>query len=123
VFFVKVKHLFVILVVISNLIIGQNNNLYYYQITTEQGLPSKTIYSILQSKKGHLYIGHEFGISRYNGNSFYHYKHHGKGKSLHNIIESNTNVLASSFYGDLVKIIGDSIYSHQYSEKKKTVIL
>ena len=118
-FFVKVKHLFVILVVISNLIIGQNNNLYYYQITTEQGLPSKTIYSILQSKKGHLYIGHEFGISRYNGNSFYHYKHRGKGKSLHNIIESNTNVLASSFYGDLVKIKGDSIYSHQYSEKEK----
>jgi hypothetical protein len=122
VFFVKVKHLFVILVVISNLIIGQNNNLYYYQITTDQGLPSNTIYSILQSKKGHLYIGHEFGISRYNGNSFYNYKHHGKGKSLHNIIESNDNILATSFYGDLININGDSIYSHPYSEKEKSSI-
>lgn len=118
-FFVKVKHLLVILIVISNLIIGQNNNLYYYQITTDQGLPSNTIYSILQSKKGHIFIGHEFGISRYNGNSFYHYKHRGKGKSLHNLIESNGNILASSFYGDLVKTEGDSIYSHPYSEKEK----
>jgi hypothetical protein len=122
VFFVKVKYLLIIFVLITTIIVGQNNNLYYYQITTEQGLPSNTIYSILQSKKGHLYIGHEFGISRYNGNSFYHYKHRGKGKSLHNIIESNTNILASSFYGDLVKIKEDSIYSHPYSEIEKNSI-
>lgn len=119
-FFVQVKYWFTILILANTLLKSQNDNLYYNKLTTDNGLPSNTIYSIIQSKTGYLYIGHEFGISRYNGNSFYNYKYKGSGKSLHNLIETNFNIIASSFYGDLVKIKGDSISKHPYSEKEKS---
>lgn len=36
-------------------------------ISTEKGLPTKTVYSILQDSNGFIWVGHEKGITRYDG--------------------------------------------------------
>ncbi len=43
-------------------------------ITTEQGLPSNEVYSILQDKNGFVWIGCDAGLFRYNGITFVSYK-------------------------------------------------
>jgi TRAP-type C4-dicarboxylate transport system permease small subunit len=44
--------------------------LHLNHFTTQDGLPSNTIYVILEDKKGFLWIGTEFGVARYDGVSF-----------------------------------------------------
>ncbi len=44
--------------------------LHVNRFTTQDGLPSNTIYSILEDKKGFLWIGTEFGVARYDGVAF-----------------------------------------------------
>ncbi len=64
----------------------------------------------MQNRQGAVYISHEDGISRYNGRTFKHFKNPGIGKSLSDPVETDEGaILTSSFYGDIVKIEGDSI--------------
>jgi ligand-binding sensor domain-containing protein len=42
----------------------------YKQISTRDGLPSNTVYSVLQDKKGDIWFATEYGVSRFNGFSF-----------------------------------------------------
>ncbi|MFO0356119.1 MAG: sensor histidine kinase [Sphingobacteriaceae bacterium] len=64
----------------------------------------------MQNRQGAVYISHEEGISRYNGRTFKHFKNPGIGKSLSDPVETEEgSILTSSFYGDIVKIEGDSI--------------
>ena len=39
----------------------------YWQLTDEHGLPSMTIYQILQDKQGYIWLGTQGGLCRYNG--------------------------------------------------------
>ena len=64
----------------------------------------------MQNRQGAVYISHEDGITRYNGRTFKHFKNPGIGKSLSDPVETEEGaILTSSFYGDIVKIEGDSI--------------
>jgi hypothetical protein len=100
---------------------GQIYNTYNHQLTTNDGLPTNTIYSLFQSKKGVIYIGHEYGISRYNGKTFKNLKHKGRGRSLQSLVETDSEtILASSFNGDLVALINDSISKLPYSNQEKS---
>ncbi len=47
----------------------------YKQITTRDGLPSNTIYSMCQDKEGYMWIGTGNGLTRYDGSTFKKYKH------------------------------------------------
>jgi ligand-binding sensor domain-containing protein len=44
----------------------------YFNITTEDNLPSNEVYSILQDRDGYIWIGCDAGIYRYNGIKFEH---------------------------------------------------
>lgn len=73
-------------------------------------MPSNTIYAMTQDKHGAMYFGHEDGIVRYNGSKFENFKNPGIGKSLSDPVEADDGtILTSSFYGDVVKLKGDSI--------------
>lgn len=39
----------------------------------KSGLPSNTVYNIFQDSKGYIWMGHEKGLSRYNGQRFKHF--------------------------------------------------
>lgn len=63
----KVRLLFcIILLVISfNQLLAQDP--YYVPINIEKGLPSNSIYNILQDSKGFMWFAHDEGLSRYDG--------------------------------------------------------
>ena len=42
----------------------------HIQLTTGDGLPSNTVYAMLQDKKGDMWFSTEYGVSRFNGFSF-----------------------------------------------------
>jgi ligand-binding sensor domain-containing protein len=101
----KTQCAFFWLILFSFTIKGQLFNYYHYNFTTDNGLPSNTVYALIEDKKGAFFICHEDGISRYNGNKFEHFKNPGKGKSLSYPVETNNgDILSTSFYGDLVKL-------------------
>lgn len=100
---------------------SQNFEPYHYVLNTENGLPTNTVFYIKQTKKGSIYIGHDEGISRFNGKEFIHLSNKGKGKALNGIAELDSNtILAASFYGDLVRINGTNVSVHGYSYKEKS---
>lgn len=120
-FFALLKHTLYIFLFFVSLLKGQVFEPFYYQYNTENGLPTNTIYSVLQSSNGVIYLGHDEGITRYNGSSFKHIKNKGKGKSLNNLIENEKGeVLAASFFGDLVTINSDTLNFLDYSNHNKT---
>lgn len=43
---------------------------YFQKIGADQGLPTSTVYDLFSSKEGHLYLGVETGLARFNGTNF-----------------------------------------------------
>jgi ligand-binding sensor domain-containing protein len=102
----------------------QNTEAYFYSLSISNGLPSNTIYTILQSKEGAVYIAHENGLTRYNGKTFKHYTYFGKGKSISNLVEdANGRIWARTFYGDVLYLENDSIIRHPLSNFEKNGLL
>lgn len=115
------KYYLFIFLLVAVLVEGQIYSTYNYQLTSNDGLPTNTIYSLFQSKKGVIYIGHEYGISRYNGKTFNNLKNKGRGRSLQSLVETDSEtILASSFNGDLVTLNNDSITKLPYSNQEKS---
>jgi len=103
--------------------LGQDIQPYNYPINTNSGLTSNTVYSLLQTKQGAIYIGHENGVTRYNGKHFYSYPFIGKGKAISNLVEAvDGTIWCRTFYGDVIKLEKDSAYLHAYSDSTKNTI-
>lgn len=43
---------------------------YYQKVGSERGLPTSAIYDLFSSQEGHLYLGMEVGLARFNGTTF-----------------------------------------------------
>ena len=63
--------LFLLLLMFSQLTISQTSNFIYFGI--ENGLPQSGIHTIVQDKKGNLWLGTMDGVSKYNGQTFKNY--------------------------------------------------
>jgi hypothetical protein len=114
------KYFLYIYITLPLLALSQTAQPYYYSLPNQNGLVSTTIYSILQSKKGAIYIGHENGLTRYNGKTYKQLPFLGKGKSISNLVEDdNGRIWARTFYGDILYIENDSVYEHAYSKIDK----
>jgi ligand-binding sensor domain-containing protein len=94
------KFLFILLLVsATNLVFAQNP--VSTLISNQNGLPSNTVYSMLQDSKGFIWLGHDKGLSRYDGNSFKHYIATGQqGKSLSNLLEHKGEIYCQDFSGN-----------------------
>ncbi len=68
-----------------NLFLGQWE-FSYRNLNISDGLASNTIYDIKQASDGSMLIGHEKGLSRFNGVAFQHFECD-KEISLSNIVE------------------------------------
>ena len=47
----------------------------YWQLTDDDGLPSMTVYKIIQDSKGYIWMGTEGGLCRYDGHEFKKFTH------------------------------------------------
>lgn len=90
---------FVILLMLLVQPIFSQWDLKYYTTGKGNELPSNTVYDIFQSAEGKVYIGHELGLSVYNGIQIAHFSFEGESSPLRNLIQLDEHrILCSNFY-------------------------
>jgi len=100
---------FNLLLLQSLAIYGQNP--VAYKISSEEGLPNQTIYSILQDKKGFIWLGTDAGIFKYDGIRYYQYKNSKqKSRSLTGLVQNaNGDIYGFNFNGQIFYVKNDSL--------------
>ncbi|UEG51847.1 histidine kinase [Mucilaginibacter daejeonensis] len=80
----------------------QYNGKIFRHFTTREGLPSNCIFSIVEDKAGHIWLGTGNGVSRYDGRSFQNLttKDGLSNHSVHTIFEDRTGKLWFGTDGD-----------------------
>ncbi len=82
----------------------------YRVINKSTGLPSNSVYNILQDKQGFVWLGHDKGLSRYDGKFFKQYNSNTQqGKSLSNLNEGGNTIWCQDFSGNFYYVKGDSV--------------
>lgn len=85
---------------------------YSYSITSEQGLPSREVYRMVQDGDGYLWIGCNAGLFRYNGVEFRPYRNSMQtGRSISNLAFDGEGTLwCGNFSGQVFRVQGDSLH-------------
>lgn len=73
----------------------------YRVLSTDQGLASRIIYDINQHQNGKMLIGHELGLSVYNGMEVTHYQNNYKTTPLSNLTLYGDEILCRNFYNEV----------------------
>jgi sensor histidine kinase YesM len=90
--------------------IGNAQNPVSRNLTNQNGLPSNTVYNILQDSKGFIWLGHDKGLSRYDGNTFTHFTAPAQqGKSVSNLVEFNNAIWCQDFSGNFYYTQNDQL--------------
>jgi ligand-binding sensor domain-containing protein len=77
---------------------------------SQSGLPANAVYNMLQDQKGFIWIGHDKGLSRFDGSTFRHYTASGQqGKSISNLMEVHHQVWCQDFSGNFYYTEGDRL--------------
>ncbi len=86
-----------------------------WNLDDQDGLPSLTVYDMLEDSKGYLWLGLENGLFRYNGIEFVQFMNASqKGLSMSGLQEDKAGrVWATNFYGQLFYIKKDSLHRLQ----------
>jgi len=74
-----------------NTVVSYASNINFRNITNEDGLSQSTAETIIQDKKGYMWIGTNDGLNKYNGYDFKVYKHD----------EKDINSIANNYIVDL----------------------
>jgi len=84
----------------------------YHSITTEEGLPSNEVYSIVQDTAGFVWIGCDVGLVRYNGVSFKQYKNQAqKSRVMAGLVVSPSGrIYGTNFSNQIFYFENDSLY-------------
>lgn len=71
------KHFFLLLIFICNLISGyaQNSRLYFDRLDINKGLSQNTVNVIIQDSRGFMWFGTKDGLNRYDGRTFKIFRH------------------------------------------------
>lgn len=109
------KNKYTIAFVFWTFLLGTNaQNPVYRVINNLNGLPSNTVYDILQDEKGFIWVTHNKGMSRYDGKTFINIK--GKaieGKALSNLIQCKNKIWCQDFGGKFYQLEGDSLINEK----------
>jgi ligand-binding sensor domain-containing protein/two-component sensor histidine kinase len=83
-----------------------------FQITTEEGLPNQTIYSVVQDQKGFIWLGTDAGLYRYDGVRYKEYKSpYQKSRSVTGLtLAQNGRLYMYNFNGQIFYIEKDSLF-------------
>ena len=111
--------LFVIIINIS-LLKSQVVSPSFRHFTTEDGLPSSEVYSVIQDKKGNLWFGTDRGAARYDGYSFRTFTY--KDGLMDNTVfkfseDSKGRLWMLTFSCQLFYYENDSVYAYHNNDK------
>jgi hypothetical protein len=106
-----VKTYFFILFTLCLQLGGAAQDPVYRNIDKSTGLTSNTIYDIFQDAKGFIWIGHDKGMSKYDGFRFTHYQNEEqRGRPLSNLLEDNTGkIWSQNFVGQFFYVDNDTL--------------
>jgi len=87
----KLRFITFIILLYSSTLNAQNNQLYFEQLTTADGLSANTVISICQDSFGFLWFGTYSGLNRYDGYTIkkYTYNRNDPNSISHNVIEDS----------------------------------
>ncbi len=112
--YVHLKVVFIFLM-LSMRLVSQLNPV-YYNYTTENGLGSNTIYSFHQLNDGRMVIGHNDGLSFYNGKSFKTPKYEQPIRSVYRFLElKNEHLICVNFQGKSFEVNEELVISYDTS--------
>jgi len=82
-----------------------------FKISSEEGLPNQTIYSITQDKKGFIWLGTDAGIFKYDGIRYSQFKNSKqKSLSLTGLVQNtNGDIYGFNFNGQIFYLQNDSL--------------
>lgn len=97
------------LFVISNLTFSQSP--LFYNLNNENKLPTNEVYNIIQSKNGHVWIGCNSGIYRYDGINFKYFENSKQnGRALSFLKEDKKGrIWAKNFFGQIFKVQNEQL--------------
>lgn len=103
------KYVFLLLIKIS--LHAQNPA--YFQTSIDDGLPSNEVYSIVEDRKGFIWIGCDAGLYKYDGVRFHSYKSKKqKTKAITGLcVSSSGKIYCYNFSGQIFYIENDSLQS------------
>jgi ligand-binding sensor domain-containing protein len=91
-----------------------SQNPVYRAIDKSNGLPSNSVYNLLQDKQGFIWMGHDKGLSRYDGKVFKQFNSNTQqGGSLSNLMYADNSVWCQDFSGNFYHVKGDSLVKEQ----------
>lgn len=98
-----------LLYILSQKLFAQSPN--FRHITNKEGLPSMTVYDIMQDKKGYIWLGTEAGMCKYDGYKFEILHIPGsRGKAFTNFMEDNQGrIYCANFGNQIFSIYRDKI--------------
>ncbi len=84
---------------------------FYYNLNTEQDLPSNEVYSIKQDSFGYIWLGCDAGLFRYDGFRFKQYRNKQMaGRSISGLVfDPMGRLWCRNFNGQLLQVSGDSL--------------
>jgi len=85
---------------------------WYYHITTYDGLPSNTVYGMMQDSRDYMWLGTEGGLTRYDGKNFKTYNDHPELTSYDfNTVQENSkgDIWSHNFANQIVRVRADSM--------------
>lgn len=107
-----VQSYLVILLIFLSTNIAFSQSPKFWAITDEDGLPSMTVYDILQDQKGFIWLGTEAGICKYDGYKFQTFEiPNSKGKSFTHLMEDKEGrIYFSNFANQLFYFYQEKIH-------------
>lgn len=110
---------------ISSLFGQGETKLYAKEIGTKNGLPSSTVYYLMEDSKGFVWIGTDKGVAKYNGYDF-EYFNTGNGLTNNNIFTIKEDqetgfIWFNAFHGGMCYYDGDTIQPHPLNDEIKRI--
>lgn len=82
----------------------------HYFINEDDGLPSNTVYDIMQDSKGYMWIATEKGLVKYDGQHFKIYRNSNqKGGNCTNLVEGGGRIWCTNFARQIFYVENDSL--------------
>ena len=112
---IRLLHTFLLL---TTYLTAQNSPYSWRNFTTNDGLPSPEVYTVIQDSKGYLWFGTDNGVSRYDGYSFQNFgTKEGLADNVINGIQEDAagRIWFGSMWGKLYYFQNDSIYPFKFN--------
>jgi ligand-binding sensor domain-containing protein len=109
----RLVYIFLVLFGLYTSVLAQNP--VYRTVNNLNGLPSNTVYDMMQDSTGFIWVAHNKGLSRYDGKSFVNFKNTAtQGKAFSNLMLHQKKVWCQDFSGNFYYTSKDSVLKENH---------